>query len=149
MLKKIEPTQLYISMIAPNGALFQRISNSCNKDCWKRYLKSLNILRQKSKQTRTVLRLTLIKGLNMVEPENYAKLIELSEPDFIEIKSYMHVGFSQKRLKQENMPSHAEVKAFVQALLNLLPSYKLIDEKANSRVVLLSNGRKDKLISMP
>ncbi|MCX6741713.1 MAG: 4-demethylwyosine synthase TYW1 [Candidatus Pacearchaeota archaeon] len=147
MLKKINPTQLYVSMIAPNEPLFKKISNSCYKDCWKRYLKALKLLKLKSKTTRTVLRLTLIKGLNMLEPENYSKLITLATPDFIEIKSYMHVGFSQKRLKRENMPLHEEVNKFAQELLKFLPNYKLIGEKEISRVVLLSNGKKNKLIA--
>jgi tRNA wybutosine-synthesizing protein 1 len=147
MLKKINPTQLYVSMIAPNEKLFKKISNSCYKDCWKRYLASLKILKNKSKTTRTVLRVTLIKNINMIEHENYAKLINLAQPDFIEVKSYMHVGFSQRRLKKENMPVHEEVKSFTKELLKFLPDYKMIDEKVNSRVVLLSNGRKNKFIS--
>ena len=146
MLKKINPTQLYVSMIAPNEALFKKISNSCYKDCWKRYLTTLKLLKQKSKTTRTVLRMTLIKWVNMIEHENYAKLIQMAQPDFIEIKSYMHVGFSQKRLKRENMPLHEEVNQFAQELLKFLPDYRIIDEKENSRVVLLSDGKKDKKI---
>ncbi len=146
MIKKINPTQLYISMIAPNETLFRKISNSCHRDCWKRYLKTLKLLKKKSGETRTVLRLTLIKGLNMLEPENYAKLIKISEPDFIEIKAYMHIGFSQNRLKKENMPEHKEVKDFAKKILKYLPNYKKIDEKENSRVVLLSNGKKEKKI---
>jgi len=148
MIKKINPTQLYISMIAPNEKLFKKISNSCHKDCWKRYLKTLGLLKQKSKSTRTVLRLTLIKELNMTEPENYSKLIKIAEPDFIEIKAYMHIGFSQNRLKKENMPTHKEVKTFSKKILKNLKSYKLTDEKENSRVILLSNGKKTKNIDL-
>ncbi len=149
MIKKINPTQLYISMIAPNGQLFKKISNSCHKDCWKRYLKTLRLIKQKSKTTRTVLRVTLIKNLNMVEPENYSKLIKTANSDFIEIKAYMHVGFSRDRLKYENVPSHSEVKKFTKKILKFLDKnlkYKLIDEKENSRVVLLSNEKKEKKI---
>jgi len=146
MLKKINPTQLYISMIAPNETLFRRISKSCHKDCWKRYLKTLKLLKEKSKQTRTVLRLTLIKGLNMIEPEDYATLIKTAMPDFIEIKAYMHIGFSQNRLKKENMPVHKEVKDFAKKILKNLAYYKIVDEKENSRVILLSNGQKEKKI---
>lgn len=146
MIKKINPTQLYISMFAPNESLFKKISCSCYKDCWKRYLKTLKILKQKSKQTRTVLRITLIKEKNMIEPENYAKLIKIAFPNFIEVKAYMNIGFSRDRLKRENMPSHLEVKNFTKKILKNLKGYKMIDEKENSRVILLSNGRKEKLI---
>jgi tRNA wybutosine-synthesizing protein 1 len=146
MLKKINPTQLYISMIAPNEALFKKISSSCHKDCWQRYLKTLKLLKQKSRTTRTVLRITLIKNLNMIEPENYAKLIKISNPDFVEMKAYMNIGFSRSRLSHKDMPSHVQVKNFAKKILKYIPKYKLIDEKKNSRVVLLSNSKKEKLI---
>lgn len=146
MIKKINPTQLYISMIAPNEALFKKISSSCHKDCWSRYLKTLKLLKQKSKATRTVLRVTLIKGLNMIEPENYANLIKKAEPDFIEMKSYMNIGFSRNRLAHKDMPSHIQVKNFAKKILRFIPKYKLVDEKKNSRVILLSRGKKEKLI---
>jgi len=35
---------------------------------------------------RTVYRLTLVKGYNTEEIEQYAKLVELGDPDFIEVK---------------------------------------------------------------
>jgi len=35
---------------------------------------------------RTVYRLTLVKDFNVAELENYAQLVELGDPDFIEIK---------------------------------------------------------------
>ena len=35
---------------------------------------------------RTVYRLTLVKGFNTEELEQYAKLVELGDPDFIEVK---------------------------------------------------------------
>jgi tRNA wybutosine-synthesizing protein 1 len=84
----------------------------------------------------------------MIEPENYAKLIKTAQPDFVEIKAYMNVGFSQKRLKRENMPLHPEVKNFTKEILVFLKDYKLIDEKENSRVVLLSNNSKNKKIKL-
>lgn len=82
----------------------------------------------------------------MIEPENYAKLIKIAFPNFIEVKAYMNIGFSRDRLKRENMPSHLEVKNFTKKILKNLKGYKMIDEKENSRVILLSNGRKEKLI---
>ena len=41
---------------------------------------------------RTVYRLTLVKGYNTEEIEQYAKLVELGDPDFIEVK----VGLSHR-----------------------------------------------------
>ena len=66
----------------------------------------------KSLKTTTVIRITVIKGLNNINPEQYAELIEKANPKFIEIKAYMWVGYSRQRLEQKNMPRHEEVKDF-------------------------------------
>ena len=49
----------------------------------------------------------------------------------------MWVGYSRERLEMQNMPYHNEVKKFAQKLAKLT-GYKIIDEKKESRVVLLS-----------
>ena len=54
------------------------------KDFWERFLESLKELSAKGQ--RTVYRLTLVKAFNTDEIENYAKLVALGNPDFIEIK---------------------------------------------------------------
>ena len=145
--KNALPTQLYLSVVYPNEEIFRKITNNKEENSWKKFNESLKLTKDLSKTTRTVLRVTLIKDINMVEPENYAKFIKISEPDFIEIKAYMRVGFSQNRLKRENMPLHSEVKDFTKKILKNLKEYRLLDEKENSRVILLSNGRKEKLIN--
>jgi tRNA wybutosine-synthesizing protein 1 len=145
-IKKALPTQLYISLLYPNEHIFRRITNNHEKFAWKKFNESLKLLKSLSKGTRTVLRLTLIKSLNMIEPETYVKLIKIASPDFIEVKAYMHIGYSQYRLKKEDMPTHKEVKAFAKKIIGLIPGYKMIDEKENSRVVLLSNNKKNKMI---
>ncbi len=99
------------------------------------------------KKTRTTIRLTCIKGINMLEEENYAKLLKKANPIFIEVKGYMWVGASRLRLQKENMPLHKEVKEYAKKIASLI-KYKIIDEKPNSRVVLLAKkdfkGRKMK-----
>ena len=55
------------------------------KDFWERFLASLQAM--KDKKQRTVYRLTLVKSWNMEEADGYVKLIEMGQPDFIEIKS--------------------------------------------------------------
>ena len=82
----------------------------------------------------------------MLEPENYAKLLKISDPDFVEIKAYMHIGFSRNRLDYKDMPSHIQVKNFAKKILKFIPKYKIVDEKKNSRVILLSRGKKEKII---
>lgn len=139
--KNALPTQLYISMIAPNKELFVAYAKPVYKDGWERYLSTLSLL--PSLDCRRVIRLTLLKGINdSIEcAEQFAKLIELAKPDFVEIKSYMFLGMSRKRLKEENMATHQEVKHFAESLLKFLPAYSYRNQSPISRIVLLK--RKD------
>lgn len=83
-----------------------------------------------------------MKGENLFKPEAYARLMEKASPDFVEIKAYMHLGFSRLRLDRSAMPTHEEVLEFSQELAKHL-GYEVADESEISRVVLLSkDGRK-------
>ena len=137
--KKQLPTQLYLSVNAPNKEVFNKIVRSKLKNAWKIYLETVKIFPKL--KTRRVLRLTLIKGMNMEDERGYAKLIKLSKPDFVEAKSYMAVGFSRQRLGYEKMPSHSQVKSFAKKIAKL-SGLKVLDEKVDSRVVLLGKSRK-------
>jgi len=130
------PTQIYISVDAPNEELFNIIDRPIIKNAWRGLYKTLSILPKLREKTRTVLRFTLIKGMNMVYPEQWAEIIKLSNPMFVEIKAYMWVGMSRERLEQGNMPLHEEVKDFALEIAKHA-DYKLIDEHEPSRVVLL------------
>jgi len=131
------PTQLYVSLSAPNRMLFNRINRSIHRDGWERLNRTLSILPKLD--CRTVIRLTLIRGLNDRDEylPLYAKLLEKSKADFIEIKAFMFLGQSRKRLKQENMPYHSEVVAFSKKLLKSLKAYKIRNQHGISRIVLL------------
>jgi tRNA wybutosine-synthesizing protein 1 len=83
----------------------------------------------------------MIKDINMIEPKNYAYLINKGDPDFIEVKAYMHVGASTKRLKRENMPLYEEVLEFSKTLLPFLPDYEIVSEHIPSRVVMLAKTK--------
>ena len=128
-------TQLYISLDAPNKEKLKEIGRPLFEDYWERLLNSLEIM--KKKKFRTAIRLTLIKDENMEGVENYAKLINLGKPDFVEIKSYMWVGESQRNYTVENMPWMEDIRGFSNLLLEFLPDYELGDEHKGSRVVLL------------
>jgi tRNA wybutosine-synthesizing protein 1 len=137
VLEKLElPTQIYISLDAPNETLHKQICNPTNEDSWQRLNRSLEILNKVKDKTRTALRLTIINGMNDIEPESYVKLFEKANPHFIEVKAYMFVGASQNRLSIDKMPRHPEVKAFAEKLCEI-SDYKIIDEQEESRVLLL------------
>ncbi len=131
--KIVLPTQLYVSLSATSGEMFEQIQRPITSDLWKKVNETLELL--PSLSTRKVIRLTLIRGLNM-DAEGYAKLIGKAGPDFVEAKAFMSVGSSRLRLPYERMPLHNEVKEFSQKLSELT-GYSVVDEKADSRVVLL------------
>ena len=80
--------------------------------------------------------MTLVKDNNMIYAKKYAEIIEKAEPKFVECKAYMFVGFSCQRLNIKNMPRHDEIVDFAKEI-EKNSSYKIIDEKKESRVVLL------------
>lgn len=136
-LEKLEnlPTQLYLSLDAPNEKIYNRICNPILSENWKKINETIVIF--PSLETRKVIRITAIKGLNMLSEEGYARLVQRAEPDFVEVKAYMFIGGSRKRLSLENMPSFAEVREFSENLSSYL-GYSIKDFKEDSRVVLLS-----------
>ena len=139
-IKNLNPiTQLYISVDAPTKELLESIDKPLFKDYWERFNRSLEYL--SNKKQRTFIRLTLIKNVNMLSPEKYAKLITKGNPDFIEAKAYMHIGASQERLERSNMPEHEEVLSFSRELKKYLPDYEVVSEHIPSRVVMLAKKK--------
>ncbi|MFH0832015.1 MAG: 4-demethylwyosine synthase TYW1 [archaeon] len=138
--KKILPTQFYISLNAPNKAVYEKMCKPMLKDAWQRFNKSLGLMRKI--KTRKVLRMTLVRNLNMIEPENYAKLIRKAAPDWVEVKAFMSVGSSRQRLAYDRMPLHPEVREFAGKIAKHA-GLKILNEKKESRVVLLGKSRKN------
>lgn len=130
-----EPTQLYISLCAPNEQIFKQVCRPLMPKAWEYLNESLELFQ--SFKCRTALRMTLVKDRNMGSIDEYAKLVEKANPTFIEAKAYMHIGFSSLRLSFDNMPNLDEVRTFASALAEKT-GYSLVDESADSRVVLLS-----------
>jgi len=141
VLEKIKPKsnfQLYISLNAPNKEKFFEICRPAKKEEWENFNKSLEVMRDF--KGRKVIRLTLIKNLNLDEKfiDNYLKLIEKASPDFLEVKAFMSLGYAKKRLGNSYMPSFEEIKKFAEKI-GKKSDYIIEDEKRSSRIVLLKN----------
>ncbi|MBN1377426.1 4-demethylwyosine synthase TYW1 [Candidatus Woesearchaeota archaeon] len=140
------PTQLYISLDAPNEELWKKIDRSIIKNGWEKVIKNLKQMKKLKKKTRTTIRITAIKGINMIKPEEWAEKLNIANPEFIEVKGYMFIGDSRKRMKKENMPFHKEVKEFAEEICKN-SDYNIIDEQESSRVVLLmKKDTKDRIM---
>src|SRR3989344_2515559 len=145
--KKQLPTQLYVSVNTPNKKLYDKFHKSSKKDAWERLNKTLEIMSKLKDKTRTVFRMNLVKDLNMIEPENYARLIKKTNPMFVEVKGFVSVGFARKRLGYERMPYHEDIvdfaKKLVKELKKLKLDYKIIGGHYYSKVVVLGRDKKD------
>jgi tRNA wybutosine-synthesizing protein 1 len=140
MIEKLlehQPTNLYISFYGTTPEMYKRTAVPMEKNFWENVIKSLNMLGRFD--CNTVVRLTLTKGLNFTDPKGYAEIIEKSGARFIECKAFMAVGGSRRVLQYEDMPLHNEIQRFAQEI-ERHSSYKIINEKADSRVVLLSRA---------
>jgi tRNA wybutosine-synthesizing protein 1 len=133
---KAEPTNLYVSLCAPDKQTYLKVNRPVIKNGWERLNKTLEIL--SSFNCRKVLRLTLVKGLNLKSPEKYAKLILEANPDFVEPKGYSWVGESRQRLGEENVPSMEDIREFSNELSEKT-GYKIKAEDEPSKVFLLKH----------
>jgi tRNA wybutosine-synthesizing protein 1 len=134
-----EPTQLYISVCAPDEETFKHVCRPQIPKAWQRLKETLELL--PSFKCPTVIRTTLVRGLNMKNVQGYARLFTKANPTYVEAKAYMHVGFSRVRLGYEHMPDHQEIRGFAAHLAEEM-GYNVIDESQESRVVLVSKLQK-------
>jgi len=128
------PTQLYVTVAAPNREVFKRLCVPQFDRAWDNLMETLDLLG--TLPTRTVVRHTLVKDWNLGWEDEYAKLDERADPTFVEPKGYVFVGDSRTRMTIGNMPSHQAVHEFSSRLASRL-SMELLAEREDSRVVLL------------
>jgi len=82
------PSQLYITLPAANEKMYKKVCRPMIKNGWDRIMETLELL--SSLPTRTLIRLTAVKDLNINEKyiDDYIKIIEKANPDFFEIKGF-------------------------------------------------------------
>ncbi|MEM4181581.1 MAG: radical SAM protein [Candidatus Pacearchaeota archaeon] len=175
VLKKLEkenalPTQLTISLNAPNEDLFRKWHNSLNKDAWKRFNKSLEVIKKLKGKCRRCIRLTLVKkGTNNQIPLNdltnmvdenvkeYSFLIKKACPDFIHIKGFTSIGAARDRIGYDKQPTHKEIKNYAKKILIELnknlekneKKWKILAEDEKSCVFVLGKNKKEMKIKKP
>ncbi|MBR4181448.1 MAG: 4-demethylwyosine synthase TYW1 [Candidatus Methanomethylophilaceae archaeon] len=130
------PMQLYVTVAAPNKEIYKSVCRPKISDGWEKLMQTLELL--PSLDTRTVIRHTLVKGINMGWEEDYSRLDRIADPTLVEPKGYVFVGGSRNRLSMACMPSFDEIKEF-SANLGQHIGMEIIKERADSRVVLLGH----------
>ena len=138
-----EPSQLYVSVCAPNEETYEKVCRPMIKDAWSKVLDTLELLN--SFNCPTVLRHTLIPKLNMCDVDGYAELAELSNATYLEPKAAMSVGAARERFGYDEMAWFEDIKRFGEELAEA-SSYSVIDDHRWSSIVLLS--RLDKPIQL-
>ncbi|MCW4048566.1 MAG: 4-demethylwyosine synthase TYW1 [Candidatus Bathyarchaeota archaeon] len=130
-----EPTQLYVSLCAPDEETYVKTCRPNIPNAWGKVLETLELL--ESFSCPTVLRHTLIPKLNMSNPEGYAKLGELSNATYMEPKAAMSVGAARERFGYRDMAWFEEIQKFAEEIA-AASSYNVLDEHGFSNIVLLS-----------
>lgn len=136
------PTQLYLSTNAADYDSFLKINKPKYDDSWERWNRTLGML--KHLDTRTVLRITLIRNYNDQKDmiPAFASMLKQASPHFIEIKSYMHIGRSTNRLEHSNMLEMDEVRKFSEEIAKQAQIFSIMDESLVSRIVILQNDQR-------
>ena len=141
VLEKLDtlPTQLYVSVDAPNKQVFDDVCRpKWNSGAWEQFEKTVDLL--PSLDTRIVCRHTLMKGVNMSENHirEFAAIDRRADPDWIEAKGYVYVGHSREHLSIDNMPSHEDILTFSESLAPQV-DMRILSESRPSRVALIGN----------
>ena len=135
VLARCRAYQTYVSLAAPDNETYRRVCRPLS-DTWENVRESLGLLGSR----RSAVRITLVAGLNDIAPEKYARHLQDSGTQFIEVKGYMYLGYSRNRLQRNNMPEHDAIRAFAEKIAAAC-DYSVRDENRLSRVICLERER--------
>lgn len=137
------PTQLYVSIQAPNEELYKKATRGKTLNAtWGNLIEFLQVF--SCLKTRRVFRLTLVRDLNMTDVEGYAELIEIGKPHYVEVKGFAFVGGARnekRRLSYDQMPRKEEIIEFAKDLARE-SGYIFTDYHEHSFVALLCADEK-------
>ena len=131
------PTQLYVSIQAPNREVYERVTRPKTLNAWDSFIRFLDVF--SGLNTRKVFRLTLIRGINMVDARGYAELIMKGKPHYVEVKGFVFVGGARnedRNLSYSQMPGKDDILEFSKEIAKE-SGYILVDYHEPSKVALL------------
>jgi tRNA wybutosine-synthesizing protein 1 len=141
-----EPTNIYLSLYGPDHQTYENVTRPMVPDVWQRVLTSLRLMHH-FERSRTILRLTLVKGLNMHSAEKYSRLAMEGAADIVELKGYSWLGESKQRLPINAMPFQSEIREFAREMAKAT-GYQFVAEDEVSRVALLARNPSEANISL-
>lgn len=133
------PTNIYLSLQSFDVLSYKNFNHPVATPplLWEKTMESMRYLSTIKDKTRTIMRITLVKGLNLDKAAELLPYIQLMGPTHVEVKAYAFMGYSRRRLKQENAPRWAEVQAFA-AELEKISDYAVSGSQEQSDVIQLS-----------
>ena len=137
---KTLPTQFYVSMVAPNEKVYRQFIRPSAPGLWKKYMRTLGMMPEIGKRTRTVLRMTIARGVNDCGLEGYAAQIKTAQPHYVEVKSMVFVGGAREPARGLSIGSMLKMEEIedIANKLAAMTGYRFTDAHAPSRVTLLS-----------
>lgn len=142
--KKQLPTQSYVSLNSSNKKEYDAWHRSSKKDAWKKFNETLDLLNKLTKKgKRTVLRMTIVRGKNtdIRHIKEFAQLIKKAGVLFVEVKSYMSLGYARARMGYDLMLFSEEIRKFSKLLTKELgKEYVILDEHYPSRICLIGKA---------
>ncbi|HZW57152.1 MAG TPA: radical SAM protein [Nitrososphaerales archaeon] len=159
------PTQLYVTLAAPDKETYLKVCSSArpffpvNPDHWERLNKTLRIL--STLDCRTVIRITSVRGVNMIKPQLYRQIVQNASPSFLEVKGFSitgnapriserlgrtTVGYKDPGLLKaalEYAPTHEEMIDFARKISDDFALFPLISQSELNRQVLMGVAWKD------
>jgi len=147
------PSQLYISLPAPNEKNYKKICRPMIKNGWKKIMQTMDLLG--SLPCRTVVRITAVKNLNLKDDylKEYYKIIERANPNFLDIKGFTLQAkallIKQRLNSRESLeyyfPEFSDIKQFAEKM-SKLGNFRILYENHRSRDILLGiNWDKNKI----
>ena len=164
------PTQLYVTMAAPDKETYLRVCASVkpyfpvHEDHWDRLNRTLSML--SLLECRTVIRITSVRGVNMFNCEKYREKVSGAHPNFLEVKGFSISGNAPRiseRLGETNLsyddpsltkgalkyaPTHGEMLDFAKGISHDFRIFPLINQSELNRQVLMAVNWKDKDIGI-
>ena len=108
------PSRLFVSLYAPNERVYRQTARPLIPGGWNKVKRTLELL--PSLACDVTVELTLVRGLNMLDPLEYARLIVEANPETVDVKAFQNTGGSLHRMTKEAEPSWSEVASFAEQL---------------------------------
>jgi wyosine [tRNA(Phe)-imidazoG37] synthetase (radical SAM superfamily) len=97
-----------------------------------------------------------VKGVNMIKPDEYRRIVEKAQPSFLEVKGFSITGNAPRisrrlgefhgsekdpqlmKLAFKYTPSHGEIKQFASQISQDFKQFPLVSESVESRQILMA-----------